>query len=463
MIAFNTWFPTSRYGNDVLNVRDFGAVGDGVADDTAEIQACFDAAFGSRTSPNGNTNRHLNKSVYFPSGNYRITAPLYLTGVKGGRIFGNGVNCTEIGYEFANAGNAWISSGAGSEVSPAIMMNGCAYTVMEDILLGGDAVSNASNVGIYVYGGIPELPTTMTQFRNMIITGFGQGMLVGYGGTSAQCDNGSLFNVNFVNCGIAGIKCVHQNAINWHVYGGGGANCCMNTTYDPGVDLGNAGAVYSSIGGSICFIAGVSMSGNNWDFLFASSSPCVILGGSSESPGGPEGREGGSIVNVNSSVLVSGFAYRNEFADNCCFIEGTYGGFTHCTGCIFNPPNPGVGRIAQLGNNGQIILENLETGSGSVNCVITGGSNSKVWARGVHAWPTGMNIFNGFGGKVLEYTPVTGTTLATMPAAACFAGLTRVITDLTSNTAGASAAGGGALKGFCWCDGVNWKVIGPVS
>jgi hypothetical protein len=51
-------FVSDRFG-DVINVKDFGAVGDGVADDTAAIQAAVNAATAST-------------SVYFPQGTYKI-------------------------------------------------------------------------------------------------------------------------------------------------------------------------------------------------------------------------------------------------------------------------------------------------------------------------------------------------------------------------------------------------------
>lgn len=48
----------------MLNVKDFGAVGDGKTDDTEAIQAAVDAA------ENGPA------SVYFPPGVYRIEFPI---------------------------------------------------------------------------------------------------------------------------------------------------------------------------------------------------------------------------------------------------------------------------------------------------------------------------------------------------------------------------------------------------
>jgi hypothetical protein len=65
-----------------VNVLDYGAVGDGVTDDTAAIQAAIDYA---KSEPNG-----VIPSVYLPAGIYKITAPLEINDVRGLRVHGDG-------------------------------------------------------------------------------------------------------------------------------------------------------------------------------------------------------------------------------------------------------------------------------------------------------------------------------------------------------------------------------------
>ena len=63
---------------DVVSVKDFGAVGDGVADDTTEIQAAINAAITiSDNKP---------ATLVFPGGNYKITAPLEIVASGGERL-----------------------------------------------------------------------------------------------------------------------------------------------------------------------------------------------------------------------------------------------------------------------------------------------------------------------------------------------------------------------------------------
>jgi hypothetical protein len=64
---------------DTVSVKDFGAVGDGVADDTAAIQAAINAAY----MPSGSYPGNAKGSVYFPPGVYLITSAIDATTVGG--------------------------------------------------------------------------------------------------------------------------------------------------------------------------------------------------------------------------------------------------------------------------------------------------------------------------------------------------------------------------------------------
>jgi len=52
---------------DIVNVKNYGAVGSGLVDDTVAIQAALDAAFGPSTAPNY-LSGNLNKAVFFRTG-----------------------------------------------------------------------------------------------------------------------------------------------------------------------------------------------------------------------------------------------------------------------------------------------------------------------------------------------------------------------------------------------------------
>jgi hypothetical protein len=66
---------------DVVSVKDFGAVGDGVADDTVAIQAAIDAVLSFQQSgPGGVVFRGLQPKLVFPAGIYAISSALNIEG-----------------------------------------------------------------------------------------------------------------------------------------------------------------------------------------------------------------------------------------------------------------------------------------------------------------------------------------------------------------------------------------------
>jgi hypothetical protein len=101
-----------------VSVLDFGAKGDGVADDTAAIQAALNAAKGADATAEGRTVF----SLYFPSrpgGFYRITDSLLIDGTHGLVIYGDGA-FTKRNWHDENATVRWY----GKESKPVFWVKG---------------------------------------------------------------------------------------------------------------------------------------------------------------------------------------------------------------------------------------------------------------------------------------------------------------------------------------------------
>jgi hypothetical protein len=92
---------------DIINVKDYGAKGDGSTNDGAAIQKALDAAYG----PVGGSNAHqwLNKGVYIPAGKYLVDQQLVLAPVGGSAsaagawLFGDGQRNTRLVYTGPNS------------------------------------------------------------------------------------------------------------------------------------------------------------------------------------------------------------------------------------------------------------------------------------------------------------------------------------------------------------------------
>ena len=78
--------------DDFVSVRDFGAIGDGVADDTAAIQRAMTNPLGTAGAGGGLSFTH--RTIYFPAGNYLITETLDMPPFT--RLQGEGKTSTTI-------------------------------------------------------------------------------------------------------------------------------------------------------------------------------------------------------------------------------------------------------------------------------------------------------------------------------------------------------------------------------
>lgn len=246
------------------NVKNFGAVGNGATDDSAAIQDCFDAAFGTSLAPHG-TNSQLNVPVYFPPGIYNC-ADLTLTQVQGGKIYGDG-------------GVVLQFNGSNSGTHCIIRTNGFKDCKLVDIGFKGacpvaldlDWTGTPSDVGLS--------GNTLTQLG---FDGPTIGLRIGNSGLEGY---GNFMQFGGVNVDYA-LKIVSTAAHgNWLVGGGSSVNV----------------AAIWAVGGSLVF-ANPNIATNPIDIQWDSTGTLVELGGRSES-------QGTHLKITNGRALIMGLVY----------------------------------------------------------------------------------------------------------------------------------------------------------
>ena len=157
-----------------VNVKDFGATGDGVTDDTAAIQAALDTT---------------NTLIEFPKGNYRIRRPeldgtaAISSSVPNRIIFGNGIitatDQVKVGFDITGNdttvnihidGNNFIGNAIRVSSADNCVVDGCK---IHD--LNGFTNYSAIAIGVYFESNDYSVSVTNNQIRNLTSEGDGSG------------------------------------------------------------------------------------------------------------------------------------------------------------------------------------------------------------------------------------------------------------------------------------------------
>lgn len=199
--------------SDVINVKEYGAKGDGVTDDAASIQAALNAAFGSTGNPNGSSARYSNKPVFFPAGNYMISTQLAVRSVTGGVIYGSGSQSTKITY------NGTVA--APPTTTNVFYANGFSYSRIEGLsfdMVGASSTSVCVNLD---WDNTGSAALNANRIIDVATANTTTGILIGTGGFMGS--EMSAWNCTFDNHPHAGWKTNNGNALADNVY-----NCYFN-------------------------------------------------------------------------------------------------------------------------------------------------------------------------------------------------------------------------------------------
>jgi hypothetical protein len=207
---------------EIRNVKDFGAVGDGSHDDTTSIQAAFDAAFGTANDPH-DQGPEPNKAVYFPAGNYKITAPLRITKVRTGRIFGDGQFASSIVWSGNGYNGNTLGGNANPNLSCMLEANGLARAHLSDLGFSFSNSQSKNTACVYTYTNITS---TSVDFQNVCFAGATYGVVSGP--ASPNSNNTSEYHYTgctFTLCGTAGVILSGANTLNHNFVNCSISNC----------------------------------------------------------------------------------------------------------------------------------------------------------------------------------------------------------------------------------------------
>jgi hypothetical protein len=177
----------SKFG-DVVSVKDFGAVGDGVTNDTAAIQAAITAA--------------ANKALYFPAGTYVATA---LTVSSPCRLFGDGI------LKKTTAANAaFLTISSSDVVIDGLEFRGASFDATPATMMFLDTA-------IKMYGADSTNPYRRFNISNVKVNGF-----AGFAMDIRWSEDVTITGCQIKYCGYAGILfesvvrgVVANNRISW--------------------------------------------------------------------------------------------------------------------------------------------------------------------------------------------------------------------------------------------------------
>ena len=252
-----------------VDVRSYGAVGDGVADDTAALQAAIDSVALGAAVPA--------VTVMLPPGTYKITSSLVIER-RAVKLLGVGVgNPPDFG---PNPGQGTTLKWGGSGGDPMIYVEDAAHVRIADILFQGRDAPNQPSEGIFfdstVDAGIGTNSYIVVErcwfgyFYGLGVGGSSMDYCLRWGGLSANNDQFVISNCQFYSALIANVQLDETQSV-WGTF----YDCTFAYTTS---ESGRKGLVTSSS----TTLVNPQFDGCNPDIEINSSAQVITLGMQSE-------------------------------------------------------------------------------------------------------------------------------------------------------------------------------------
>ena len=196
--------------NDVVSVKDFGAVGDGVTDDTSAIQTCINA--------------NQTAQIVFPSGTYKVSSAILLTDSSGHNFQGSLVG-QKATITFINTGASTDTDAAmqhGFQAYPVLLAQGGDITGLQGVVISGFSFVGPTNGAcVYIANSLGVV------FQNNKTTGSRYGLVM------ECCIQTKIINNefnNYTNAGVGAIMSGNTSKV-YYGYSGGSVNGNINASY----------------------------------------------------------------------------------------------------------------------------------------------------------------------------------------------------------------------------------------
>jgi Pectate lyase superfamily protein len=273
----------------LVNAREFGALGNNAADDTAAIQAAIDYSYDRSRA-----------GVYLPAGKYRISSPLFLD--PPGNLRAGLSAPTKFAFSLAIVGDPGLGNqeGFGTQIFPTAgnfvalwVGTGQGMHVRSISIIGPSGVHRAllshNGCGIAIAGGPGGASRTLIEHCE--VANYYHGIATSFNGVDQLCDSNTFVKCIVDNC-YRGVSFLwSQNFIN-SLYDCNVTNCGTAISSPPHVLVNVVGGNYSNSGASrkrfaisgISALTGFSdvVAGNtftNYRFTATVSSPDLLMQG----------------------------------------------------------------------------------------------------------------------------------------------------------------------------------------